>query len=60
MARQPETIDWRTLLEGDSPEFRRAAEAVETFLERGIAPVMNRYNRREDTDDSPDSLLSPR
>jgi PTH1 family peptidyl-tRNA hydrolase len=29
----------------------RAAEAVELFVDEGIGPVMNRFNRREDKED---------
>ena len=30
----------------------RAADAVETFVTDGIAPMMNRFNRRQETEDS--------
>src|SRR6185436_8831083 len=32
----------------------RAADAVELFLDEGIGPVMNRFNRRDDKDDRDD------
>jgi PTH1 family peptidyl-tRNA hydrolase len=31
----------------------RAADAVELFVAEGIDPVMNRFNRKEDTEDKP-------
>ncbi|MGH9329809.1 MAG: aminoacyl-tRNA hydrolase, partial [Vicinamibacterales bacterium] len=33
----------------------KAADAVETFLAEGIDVVMNRYNRKEDTDQQDDT-----
>jgi PTH1 family peptidyl-tRNA hydrolase len=30
---------------------RRGADAAELFVDEGIAPVMNRFNRREDQED---------
>ena len=33
----------------------RAADAVELFVSEGIAPVMNRFNRKEDTEEKEDT-----
>ena len=37
----------------------RAADAVETFVTDGIAPMMNRFNRKQQAEESPDTEDGP-